>query len=129
MIKNKEEIKRVLKYILSSGTSFLLDIGLFTVFTFLFGKDTKAIFLSTILARVLSSIYNYYINSKIVFQKTNKKSMLGYFTLVVVQMIVSASLVSFVEKYIKIFPTFIKIMIDIMIFIVNYIVQKEIIFK
>ncbi len=129
MIKNKEEIKRVLKYILSSGTSFLLDIGLFTVFTFLFGKDTKAIFLSTILARVLSSIYNYYINSKIVFQKKNKKSMLGYFTLVVVQMIVSASLVSFVEKYIKIFPTFIKIMIDIMIFIVNYIVQKEIIFK
>ena len=129
MIKNKEEIKRVLKYLLSSGTSFLLDIGLFTVFTFLFGKDTKAIFLSTILARVLSSIYNYYINSKIVFQKKNKKSMLGYFTLVVVQMIVSASLVSFVEKYIKIFPTFIKIMIDIMIFIVNYIVQKEIIFK
>ncbi len=129
MKRNKEEIQRILKYIFSSGTSFLLDIGLFTVLTLLLGKDTKAIFIATILARILSSLYNYFMNSRVVFKNKNKKSFIYYYILVVVQMIISASLVSFIEAYIKIFPTFIKIVVDIIIFIVNYIVQKEVIFK
>lgn len=129
MKKNKEEIQRILKYIFSSGTSFLLDIGVFTVLTLFLGKDTKAIFIATILARILSSLYNYFMNSRVVFKNKNKKSFIYYYILVVVQMIISASLVSFIETYIKIFPTFIKIVVDIIIFIVNYIVQKEVIFK
>ena len=129
MKRNKEEIQRILKYIFSSGTSFLLDIGLFTVLTLLLGKDTKAIFIATILARILSSLYNYFMNSRVVFKNKNKQSFIHYYILVVVQMIISASLVSFIETYIKIFPTFIKIVVDIIIFIVNYIVQKEVIFK
>ncbi len=129
MKRNKEEIQRILKYIFSSGTSFLLDIGVFTVLTLLLGKDTKAIFIATILARILSSLYNYFMNSRVVFKNKNKQSFIYYYILVVVQMIISASLVSFIETYIKIFPTFIKIVVDIIIFIVNYIVQKEVIFK
>ena len=129
MKRNKEEIQRILKYIFSSGTSFLLDIGVFTVLTLFLGKDTKAIFIATILARILSSLYNYFMNSRVVFKNKNKKSFIYYYILVVVQMIISASLVSFIETYIKIFPTFIKIVVDIIIFIVNYIVQKEVIFK
>lgn len=129
MKRNKEEIQRILKYIFSSGTSFLLDIGLFTVLTLLLGKDTKAIFIATILARILSSLYNYFMNSRVVFKNKNKQSFIYYYILVVVQMIISATLVSWIESYIKIFPTFIKIVVDIIIFIVNYIVQKEVIFK
>ena len=129
MKRNKEEIQRILKYIFSSGTSFLLDIGIFTVLTLFLGKDTKAIFIATILARILSSLYNYFMNSRVVFKNKNKQSFIYYYILVVVQMIISASLVSFIETYIKIFPTFIKIVVDIIIFIVNYIVQKEVIFK
>lgn len=125
----KKEIIRIIKYGFGAGSSFLLDLLLFTLFTLLFGKDTQAIFLSTILARVISSIYNYFFNSRIVFQKKDMKSLLGYFILVIVQMMISAMLVSLVEKFIPIFPTLIKIVIDIIIFIVNYIVQKEVIFK
>ena len=129
MKRNKEEIQRILKYIFSAGTSFLLDIGIFTILTLFLGKDTKAIFIATILARILSSLYNYFMNSRVVFKNKNKKSFVYYYILVVVQMIISATLVSWIESYIKIFPTFIKIVVDIIIFIVNYIVQKEVIFK
>ena len=44
-------------------------------------------------------------------------------------MLVSAGLVSLIERYVKVFVTFIKFGVDIVIFIVNYIIQKEVVFK
>ena len=59
----------------------------------------------------------------------DKKTIIGYFILVVVQMIVSATLVSLIDKYISIATGIIKLVVDIVIFVVNYIIQKEVIFK
>ena len=92
-------------------------------------KDTAIIFIATALARILSSIYNYLINSRIVFKNKDKKTIIGYFLLVVIQMFASASFVSIFDKLLKINTTIIKVGVDVVIFIVNYIVQKEIIFK
>ena len=132
-LKNKEEIIRIIKYIFSAGSSFVLDILLFTIFHTLLLKtnikETSIIFISTLLARILSSLYNYFINSRVVFKNKNKKAIIGYFILVVIQLIVSATLVSLVKKILPANVTIIKIFIDIIIFIVNYIVQKKIIFK
>ena len=44
-------------------------------------------------------------------------------------MIVSATLVSLIDKYISIATGIIKLVVDIVIFVVNYIIQKEVIFK
>lgn len=129
----KEEIIRIIKYIISSGSSFVLDLGLFSLFHALLlktnQKETLIIFIATLLARILSSLYNYFINSRIVFQNKNKKAIIGYFILVIIQMIVSATLVSIVKKLLPANVTIIKFVIDVMIFIVNYIVQKKVIFK
>lgn len=127
--KNKEEIIRIIKYIFSAGTSFLLDLLLFTGFVFIIGNNTTGIFISTTLARIISSIYNYIINSRIVFKNKGIKTIIGYYILVVIQLIVSATLVSIIKKYIKVFTTIIKFFVDIVIFIVNYFIQKEIVFK
>ncbi len=127
--KNKEEIIRIIKYIFSAGTSFLLDLLLFTGFVFIMGNNTTGIFISTTLARIISSIYNYIINSRIVFKNKGIKTIIGYYILVVIQLIVSATLVSIIKKYIKVFTTIIKFFVDIVIFIVNYFIQKEIVFK
>lgn len=126
---NKEEIIRIIKYILSAGSSFVLDLICFTIISLIIGSSTQAIFISTLIARIISSIYNYMINSRIVFKNKSKKSIIGYFLLVVIQMIVSATTVSIIKRYIDIFTTIIKFIVDIIIFIVNYIVQKEVIFK
>ena len=132
--KGKEEIVRIIKYIFSAGSSFAIDVVLFTVFKLLLTNtitlsNTTIIFISTTLARILSSIYNYLINSRIVFKNKDKKTIIGYFLLVIIQMVVSASFVSILDKLLNINTSIIKICVDIIIFIVNYIVQKEIIFK
>ena len=131
---DKEEIVRIIKYIFSAGSSFVVDIVLFTVFKLILTntltiKDTAIIFIATALARILSSIYNYLINSRIVFKNKDKKTIIGYFLLVVIQMFASASFVSIFDKLLKINTTIIKVGVDVVIFVVNYIVQKEIIFK
>lgn len=130
MIKrNKEEIIRIIKYLFSAGSSFILDNVLFNIFIFFIGPGVISIYICTTLARIISSIYNYFINSRVVFKNKDKKTIIGYFILVVVQMIVSATLVSLIDKYISIATGIIKLAVDIVIFVVNYIIQKEVIFK
>ena len=126
---NREEIVRIIKYLFSAGSSFILDNVLFNIFLFFIGKGSLAIFICTTLARIISSIYNYLINSRIVFKNKDKKTIIGYFILVVIQMIVSATLVSLIDKFISVHTGIIKLVVDIIIFIVNYIIQKEVIFK
>lgn len=130
MIKrNKEEIIRIIKYLFSAGSSFILDNVLFNIFLFFIGSSVFSIYLCTTLSRIISSIYNYFINSRIVFKNKDKKTIIGYFILVVVQMFISATLVSLIDKFIGGNTGIIKIIVDIIIFIVNYIIQKEVIFK
>ena len=127
--KNKDEIIRIIKYLFSAGSSFILDNVLFNIFIFFIGPGVISIYICTTLARIISSIYNYFINSRVVFKNKDKKTIIGYFILVVVQMIVSATLVSLIDKYISIATGIIKLAVDIVIFVVNYIIQKEVIFK
>ncbi len=127
--KNKKEIIRVVKYLFSAGSSFVLDNLLFTVLTLLIGHSTVEIYVCTIIARIISSIYNYFINSRVVFENKNKKAIIGYFLLVIVQMLVSATLVSIIDKLISVYTSIIKLGVDVVIFVVNYFIQKEVIFK
>lgn len=131
--KNKEEIIRIAKYLFSSGSAFILDLVVFTIFNGIFLKlgikQTLAIYLATGVARVFSSTYNYLFNSRLIFKNKSKKGIIGYFILVVVQMIMSATLVSIVKKLLPAHTTLIKFFIDVVIFIVNYFIQKKIIFK
>ena len=77
----------------------------------------------------MSSLYNYMINSRFVFKNSGSKQIIKYYLLVIIQLMVSALLVSIINKYIKVFTTIIKLFVDVTIFIVNYYVQKEIVFK
>ena len=121
-----EELFRIFKYIFSAGSSFLLDLILYTIFNFIL----KSIILSTIIARILSSFYNYLFNSRIVFKNSNKKTIIKYYCLAVIQMFASAIFVSILSNiFVNINSTIIKFFVDIVIFIVNYIIQKEMVFK
>ncbi len=120
-----------IKYLFSSGSSFFLDLLLFSIFVILLNNylSYSSIIVSTILARILSSLYNFFINSRYVFRKYNRKMILKYYILAIFQMFVSALLVYLINKYvIDIFATLIKIVVDIVLFIVNYFIQKNYIF-
>ena len=123
--------KVFIKYLFSAGSSFFLDLLLFSIFLLVLNNCLSylSIIASTILARVLSSIYNFFINSRYVFRKYNRKMILKYYILAFVQMIISALLVYLINKYlIDIFATLIKFVVDIVLFIVNYFIQKNYIF-
>lgn len=123
--------KTFLYYIFSAGSSFFLDLLLFTIFNIFFSVflGYEAIFLATICARVLSSLYNFVINSKYVFQKYSKRMLIKYYILVIIQMLISSLLVYGVNKFLlDVFATVIKFFVDIILFIVNYFIQKKVIF-
>ena len=120
--------KLFLKYALTAISSFALDILLFCIFINLIKTD-YTIMLSTIIARILSSIYNFMVNSKLVFKKSHKKSLLKYFILVIVQMLISGLSVTFLTETLNSNAPITKLIIDTFIFIVNFVIQREWIFK
>ncbi|MBR1654508.1 MAG: bifunctional glycosyltransferase family 2/GtrA family protein [Clostridia bacterium] len=121
------------KYIFSSLSAFVIDIILFSVFIKIFTNinfdDKTKILLATILARIISSLYNFKINAKIVFKNMTKSSYIKYATLVLIQMFVSAFGVTYISRLIGIDLTWIKVVVDMVIFMVNFVVQREVVFK
>lgn len=117
-----------LKYILVAVISFGIDIFFFNLFNIIINNK---IVISTILARIISSFLNYLLNRDRVFKSDESKSstLFKYYTLVVVQMLVSAFIVDNLYKLININATLIKIPVEFIIFICNYFIQKIFIFK
>ena len=128
---NKKEIQKISKYMFSAGSSFVLDLFLFTIFNYLLKNFTAtSIILATVLARIISSFYNYFVNSRFVFKNHSKYSIIQYYILVIIQMLLSAISVNSICKLLtKINVTIIKFFVDVIIFIINYIIQRNYIFK
>lgn len=121
------------KYILSSLSSFIIDILLFQLLITLFvGFNANArIFASTIIARIGSSLFNYKVNKNLVFEnnENDKKTIYKYFSLVIIQLTVSATLVALIYKVTNIQETVIKTAVDAVLFFVSYRIQKLFVFK
>ena len=111
-------------YILSSFSSFIIDLILFLMM-FLFSKN---IILSTLYSRLISSVWNYFINANLVFKNMDLKSIIMYYILVIIQMFISAISVLFIYNIVNSNILIIKIIVDTVLFFVNYFVQKNIIF-
>ena len=122
------------KFLFSSLSSSVLDLCLFSIFCALLkGRDLHMlnyITLSTVMARVLSAAYNYMINYKIVFESRGSliKTLSRYVLLAVCQMSLSALLVNIIYPYIGGFETFVKIPVDIMLFFLSYVIQREFVY-
>ncbi len=120
------------KYILSSISSFIIDIVLFNLLFLLLNnfKINNNIVIATVIARIFSSLYNFAVNAKMVFRNNfNKKSLLKYIILVIVQMFISAFSVDYLSKIIQINVVWVKIIVDMLIFVANFIIQRECVFK
>lgn len=117
-----------IKYIFVAGISFVIDIGLFNVFNVIF---VNKIIISTILARIISSFINYLLNRDRVFKSNekNSKTIIKYYALVVVQMLISALVVDNLYALLKINATLIKVPVEFILFVCNYLIQKLFIFK
>ena len=118
---------KIFKFSLSSIISFIIDYSFFSIFSLFI----NSISICNVLARVISSVFNFTMNRKYVFNSNNSlyKSALSYFILAIIVIILNTLFLNlFVYKLM--FNKFIaKIVVEIIMFIFNYFVQRRVIFK
>lgn len=121
------------KFILSSISSFVIDIAIFTLLKAVLPslKPYYSIPIATVGARIISSFYNYYINRKKVFvqKEESNRSIIRYYILVVIQMALSATLVTLFHSILPVNASILKMVIDCILFIFSFHVQREWVFK
>lgn len=124
---------QIIKYLFSSVAAFLTDIIIFTICNKLL---LLGIFVSTVIARIISSITNFILNKEVVFHSNCPvaKSLIKYYALAIPVMFISAfgvkgicSLLSVPDNSFTV--TLIKLIVDFILFIINYNLQKKWIFK
>lgn len=120
------------KYVMSSLSSSLIDMGAFQLFTVLLKNNSLGIQVwgSTIIARIISSIYNYFVNKNVVFkgEHQNGNTLLRYYFLCACQMCASASLVYLFTRAIGLPKLIIKIIVDTLLFFASFRIQKKWVF-
>lgn len=126
--------KTFFKFIESGLLSSLIDIALYSILAGLVFNGLnyqKAVAYSTILARIVSSIFNYCINKNKVFGSNEKtlSCLLKYYLLAFIQMLCSSFLVSSIYGVLKINSSIIKIVVDLFLFFISYQVQRILVFK
>lgn len=134
-IKDSIRIYRVIfgtfiRYALSSLSSFVVDYGVFCGLFYLLSRsasESRAIWISTAAARVISSLFNYTVNKKLVFKSGRGiETLFMYYGLCIVQMACSAALVNLTSAVIPV--QIAKIIVDTVLFMISYRVQKRFIF-
>jgi len=122
------------KFLISSLLSFLIDIGLFSLFIWIFKSIVNpglSAILSTVFSRIISSLANYTINKNNVFNvKHNEKStLIKYYILCACQLLCSALAVAMLCSVIKTHCVIIKLFVDLVLFIISFQIQREWVFK
>ena len=125
------------KFIIASFSSFLVDILLFALILALLGflptvvSTEIRIIIATYAARVLSGLFNYTINKKAVFQNESGvgSTLAKYCTLSVVQTTLSAFATSGLFALLTWNATFLKLIVDTVLFIASFRIQRGWVFK
>ena len=130
----------ILKYGVSAGASAIIDLVMFYIALYVlerFGaaisdKTELTVLVATVFARVVSSLFNYSVNRKVVFASASRNSFVKYYLLCGVQMLASAGLVAFFSTLCmagKLGKLLIKLVVDTCLFFVSYWIQREWVFK
>ena len=133
------------KFMSASLICWVVDIGLFTLLKGVeplarlemetpwlraLSRSTEAILLATVIARVVSATINFVLNKNIVFNmKKCKGAVWRYIILCVAVMLVSGVVVSAFHDLLNINSSFIKIVVDLILFVINYRIQRNWVFK
>lgn len=125
----------VFKFAASGLISFAIDISLFYIVLFLIGNHIlNSILVATIVSRVLSSVVNYAINHRVVFNRAGHQTLIKYVCLFIVQMFASGFLTDALTAILptsngQLMPTIAKMIVDFILFMISYQIQRDFIFK
>ncbi|MFA1643210.1 glycosyltransferase [Chryseomicrobium imtechense] len=124
--------KIFLFYGMSGGASFALDLGFYSLFIYLWKEDSPQMFIifATIAARILSSLFNYFVNRHKVFGQGSSKSFVRYYLLAAFIMAASAGSVHLLyTEWLGRGEVVLKVLVDSVLFIFGFIVQRAWVFR
>ena len=123
----------ILKFAASSFVSFILDYGMFLVFSALFSGfgSTVMIGAANVCARVVSASFNYTVNKKYIFKNREHpaKSLVQYAALAAFILVFNTAWLEILVNGAGIHRFLAKILTEITFFMMSFMVQKFIIFK
>ena len=125
------------KFLFSSLSSSVVDLLLFHLFCTLLHTQEGGlwgvpyIIISTVFARVISAVYNFLINYKVVFQSRERMAITAarYFLLAVCQMMCSALLVNALYGLFGGVEVAVKMPVDVFLFFVSFLFQREFVYR
>ena len=119
----------ILLFSLLKRWGLLADLELHTPWLRALSQSVEPVLLATVIARVVSATLNFLLNKNMVFKiRESKGAVLRYILLCVGVMLVSGVAVSALHALIGINSTLIKIVVDFLLFFVNYRVQRAWVF-
>ena len=119
----------ILLFSLLKRWGLLADLELHTPWLRALSQSVEPVLLATVIARVVSATLNFLLNKNMVFKiRESKGAVLRYILLCVGVMLVSGVAVSALHTLTGINSTLIKIVVDFLLFFVNYRVQRAWVF-
>ena len=118
------------RFTLSSLTSFVLDYTLFVLLTFLMPKGLFWALAANVAARLVSGYYNYTMNCRFVFGvKRDLRTAADYIGLALLILLLNNLFLTFFMEICYIPPRQAKMITEISLFLISWLVQKKIIFS
>ena len=131
VVKDSIQIyKEILKFTLSSFSSFLLDYLLFAVLMLFLPHTAVPVLIANVTARIISAFYNYSMNCHFVFHTERKAcTALQYFELAIFILVMNNCILEIFVQYLhfSVFPA--KILTESILFMISWLVQNYMIFK
>lgn len=124
--------RQIIKFISASVASFLVDYGAYVIFAAIFGKTSLAawsVLLAYAVARIISGVVNYLLNSKMVFKAGGERTFVGYFILWALILGLGSGGSYLIHDLLHWPKVISKLCVDIPLFLFSYWVQREVIFK
>lgn len=125
--------KEILKFSAASFISFLVDYGLYSIFTLWTSGlgNVQSILISNIGARIVSACVNYTINRKLVFQSKVHvvRSTVQYAVLAGLILAGNTVVLSFLADYLGINRYIAKLVTELFFFLISWLIQRKVIFR
>jgi putative flippase GtrA len=117
------------RYFIISVSSLIIDLSIFVISY----SSGLSIFHAAIIARLISSVYNFLFNKYYVFKSLSSSPLpyeiIAFFFLAFTNALISTAIINALGLLSVFLASSGKLLIDSFLFVLNYLVQKKIIFK
>lgn len=123
--------RRPITFLFGSAASSLIDLTAFYLFLRLvFQNDRAYLFLSSVLARIISGCFNFFFNKRITFRQDGDtlRQSLRYLCLFLAVMFLSSEVLELLG-WLPVPALLIKVVVDTLLFIANYVIERKWVFR